>query len=220
MIDFNELINSFLSRKSKPKIVGKYYPSEAGNCLRKSWYSYKYPKEIDPEVRKIFEMGNLLHDFVSEVLKSEKTPSVELLKSELPFKIKVDDFIISGRADNLIRVKSSGKTYLVEVKSTKYLLKKPKKQNIIQLQLYMHALGIHKGIILYVEKSRLQSNLFEIEFDQKIVEDSLNRFRKLHKSLKEESIPIPEARIQNKEMGFRCNYCEYRNRCFEEPARV
>jgi len=41
MIDFNRLIDFHLFRKSRPKGIGRYYPSEAGNCLRKTWYSYK-----------------------------------------------------------------------------------------------------------------------------------------------------------------------------------
>ena len=82
MIDFNKLIDDYLYRKNRPKKIGRYYPSEAGSCLRKVWYSYKYPKEVDTELRKVFEMGNILHDFVVDVLKSEKTPSVKLIESE------------------------------------------------------------------------------------------------------------------------------------------
>ncbi len=115
MVDFDKLIDDHIKREYKPKGIGRYYPSEAGSCLRKVWYSYKYPTEIDPDLRKIFEMGNIIHDFIVEVLKSEKTPQVELLKSEFPFKEKIEDFLISGRIDNLIKVKLSGTVYLVEI---------------------------------------------------------------------------------------------------------
>jgi len=94
MINFDEMIDNYLFRKFRPKGVGRYYPSEAGMCLRKVWYTYKYPKETEPELLKIFEMGNILHNFVVEVLKSEKNPDVELVKSELPVKIQMDDIIV------------------------------------------------------------------------------------------------------------------------------
>jgi len=215
MIDFNKLINEYLYRKPRPKEIGRYYPSECGNCMRKVWYSYKYPKDVDADVLKIFEMGNILHDFVVEVLQSEKTPSVELLKSEIPFKMKLDDFLISGRVDNLILVKADGKTYLVEVKSTKFLFDKPQKHNIMQLQLYMHALGVHNGILLYVEKSGLKTKIFDIDFDQKIIDSVLERFRRLHKNLNENTLPIAEAKTDD-DIKWMCNYCEYSERCLEE----
>jgi CRISPR/Cas system-associated exonuclease Cas4 (RecB family) len=220
MIDFNKLIDEYLYRKSRPKGVGRYYPSEAGNCLRKVWYSYKYPKDIDPEKRKIFEMGNILHDFVVEVLKSEKTPSVRLLESEVPFTLKVDDFLISGRVDTVIVVKLDGKKYVVEVKSTRFLFDEPQKHNIMQLQFYMHALKIHNGMLLYIEKNSLQSKVFEIKFDQEIVNKVLERFRKLHKCLVENVLPLPEARINKDEMDWMCKLCEYRDRCFEETPKA
>ena len=220
MIDFNKLIDDYLYRKSKPKGIGRYYPSEAGSCLRKVWYSYKYPKEIDPELRKVFEMGNILHDFVVEVLKSEKTPSVKLLESEVPFTLKVEDFLISGRVDNIILVEINGKKYIVEVKSTRFLFDKPQKHNIMQLQLYMHALKIHNGMLLYIEKNSLNSRLFEIKFDKKIVEDVMKRFGSLHKNITEDVLPLPEARLEKEEMGWRCKYCEYGDKCFEANPRV
>jgi hypothetical protein len=116
MIDFNKMIDAYLKKEHRPKGMGRYFPSEIGICMRKTWYSYKHPQEIKAELLRVFEVGNIMHTFVVEVLKSEKNPDVELLKSEFPFKYDVDDFVISGRIDNLILVKISGKSVLVEVK--------------------------------------------------------------------------------------------------------
>src|SRR3989344_7826381 len=134
-VDFNKLIDNYLKRESQPKAIGRYYPSEVGGCLRKVWYSYKFPKETDAGLLLVFEAGNILHDFVVKVLQSEKNPEVELLQSELPFKFGIDDFIVSGRIDDVLLVKLSGKTYVVEVKSTSFLNNKnePDEAHIIQL---------------------------------------------------------------------------------------
>jgi len=220
MIDFNKLIDSHLFRKYRPKKIGKYYPSECGSCMRKVWYSYKYPKELKPDLIRIFEMGNILHDFVVEVLKSEKTPEVELLKWEFPFKMKIENFLISGRVDDLLLIKASGKTVLVEVKSCKFLFKEPQKHHIMQLELYMHATGVHNGILLYIEKGGLQSKVFSISFDEKMVSKILERFKKLHKSLVTNTIPPAEARINKSEIGWMCRLCEYRERCFKDTPKV
>ena len=220
MIDFNEMIDNHLKKENRPKDVGRYYPSEIGMCLRKVWYSYKFPLEIMPDLLKIFELGNIMHDFVVEVLKSEKNSHVQLLKSEFPFKHDVDDFTISGRIDNLLLVKASGKEVLVEVKSTadEGYVKEAAPHNVVQLQLYMHVLGIHNGILLYVDKKNLQSKVFEVPYEKEEAEKIIERFKALHKNLVSDTVPEPEARGASKTLWM-CRYCEYKDKCYAEtPA--
>ena len=152
MIDFDELIDNYLKKGFRSKTIGRYYPSEVGGCLRKTWFSYKKPKEREKGVMRIFEAGNRMHDFITEVIESEKNPHVVLLETEIPVKILEQDFLISGRIDDLVLLKINNEKYLVEVKSTKYLPKEPNKSHEMQLQLYMHSKGIHNGIILYMQK--------------------------------------------------------------------
>jgi len=222
MIDFNKLINLYLKRDFKPKEIGRYYPSEAGNCLRKTYYSYVYPKPIEEDLMKIFHAGNIIHDLVVNVLKSEKTPEVELLKSEMPVKVELKDFTISGRIDDLVLIKHSGKEILVEAKSTAMLkaVKQPQKHHIMQLQFYMYATGVHNGLILYIEKNTLQSKVFTIEYDKTIAEEAIRRFTLLDKHLKEKTIPIPEARSKDgRDIAWMCKRCEFWDQCYKDtPA--
>ena len=214
MIDFNKMIELHLEREPRPKSIGRYYPSEIGSCMRKIWYSYKYPKEIDAELAKVFEMGNLVHDFVVEVLKSEKNSNVELISAETPFKKEIDDFVISGRIDNLILVKEKNKKVLVEVKSTKSILPlgEAQQSHRMQLQLYMHATGTYNGIVLYVEKNTLQSKVFEVPYSETEAEGIIKRFKNLHSSLKNDLMPIAEAKkLIGKE--WQCRFCEYAEKC-------
>jgi len=152
MIDFDEIIDKYLIDENKPKEIGRYYPSEIGGCIRKTWFSYKNPKEVGADLLRIFEDGNLLHEFISDAIKSEKNPDIELVKNEMPIRIEEKDFIISGRIDNLIMFKLNGEQYLVEVKSTKMLPRYANESHEMQLQLYMHATNIHKGFLLYIQK--------------------------------------------------------------------
>jgi len=221
MLDFDKLIDEHLKKENRPKGVGRYYPSEAGTCMRKIWYSYKHPTEVEPELLKIFEMGNIVHNFVVEVLKSEKTKDIELLESEFPFREEVEDFMISGRIDNLIKIKASGKIYLVEVKSTKSIdyVKEASPHNVQQLQLYMHFTGVHNGFLLYIDKSNLKTKTFEIEYSEEEAKRILERFKSLHKHLKEESLPEAEGRC-HKEVKWMCGYCEYKDRCFKDTPKA
>ena len=221
VIDFDELIDAHLSREYKPKGLGKYYPSEAGLCLRKSFYSYKFPSKVEPDLLKIFEMGNIVHDFIVEVLKDEKSPEVQLLESEFPFKETVDDFLISGRVDNLIKVKSSGKVFLVEVKSTKSvdLVREASPHNVTQLQLYMHFTGVHNGLLLYVDKSNLKTKVFEVVYDKAEALRIIDRFRALHNHLKTNTLPEAEAR-SHKEAQWMCKYCEHKKQCEKDTPKA
>ncbi len=216
MIDFNKLIDQHIARASKPKKVGRYYPSEIGRCIRKTWYSYNHPHVVEPELLKIFEAGNLMHDFVADVLKSEKTPEVELLKVEMPLRFENAKFVVSGRIDDVILLKMEGKLVLVEVKSTKNVsfVKKANRAHVMQLQFYMRASGIYNGVILYIDKTNLQTKMFEIKFDEKNGNQIIKRFESLHKHLIEKKLPVAEAK-KTEDMKWMCKFCEYKERCEE-----
>jgi CRISPR-associated protein Cas4 len=216
MIDFNALIDNYLIREHRPKDIGRYYPSEIGGCMRKTWFSYKFPKKTTPELTRIFEAGNMLHEFVAEVIRSEKNPDVELVKEEMPLKLEQKDFVISGRIDNLVLVKVENKEVLVEVKSAKFLPYEPKEQHMMQLQFYMHVTSIHNGMLLYIQKDNLQTRGFEIGYDKEEAEYVIARFEKLHCFLKENKIPPPEAKMLN-DMSWMCDYCDYRADCDSQP---
>ena len=214
MIDFNGLIDKYLEREFKPKTIGRYYPSEVGSCLRKTWFSYKIPKQTDTALMRIFEAGNMLHEFITEVIKSDKNDNVELIKEEMPVQIKMKDFTISGRIDNLVLLKVNNKEVLVEVKSTKFLPKDKKKEHEIQLQLYMRATGIEDGMLLYIQKDNLQTISFPINYDVVLGDKIIERFELLHESLM--SGVMPEAEAKNNEADkWLCGYCAYEKECGE-----
>ena len=217
MINFDQMIDNHLHKENRPKEIGRYYPSEIGTCMRKVWYSYKFPMETNPELLKVFELGNILHDFVVKVLKSEKNPDVELIKTELPFRQEIEDFLVSGRIDNIILIKASGKNILVEVKSTGNIdfVEEAMHHNKIQLQLYMHVTGIHNGILLYVDKRNLKSKVFPVNYNEEDALKIIDRFKVLNKLLKTDALPDPEAR-SGKELLWMCRYCEYRDKCYKE----
>jgi CRISPR/Cas system-associated exonuclease Cas4 (RecB family) len=214
MFDFDRLVDNHIAREHHPKKVGRYYPSEIGGCLRKTFYSYKYPKEIDADLRKIFEAGNIIHGFVVEVLKSERNKDIELLKSEMPFSIDAGDFTISGRVDDLILIKQSGKEVLVEVKSTKDVayVKGPATSHVTQLMFYMEATGVHNGVVLYVGRGDLKSKAFEVKFDAHKCAEIFDRFGFLHHHLKSDELPQDEAK-RIEDMKWMCGYCEYKDKC-------
>lgn len=212
IIDFNKLIDNCLLRENKPKQIGRYYPSEIGSCIRKTWFSYKQPKKAKAELIRIFESGNMLHEFIADVIESEKNPEVELLRKEMPIRLEEKEFIISGRADNLVLIKIKSEQVLVEVKSTKFLPEKFNEQHEMQLQLYMHAINVHKGMILYIQKDNLQTKEFDVKLDMNKVNKILEKFKKLHEALKENKMPEAEAKF-NQDIAWMCRYCDWKEEC-------
>ncbi len=227
MIDFNKLIDKYLEREFRPKQIGRYYPSEIGGCLRKTWYSYKVPKATDTKLARVFEAGNMLHEFIAEVIKSEKNKDVELLQSEMPIQIKTKDFVISGRIDNLVLLKvcdingkfkdDDCKQVLLEVKSTKFLPEFCKKEHEMQLQLYMRATGVENGIVLYVQKDNIETKWFDVKLNVVEGEKIIERFEKIHESLVCGKMPIAEAKM-NKEDKWMCDYCPWKEECDKEGS--
>lgn len=212
MVDFNEVIDKYLERDSRPKTIGRYYPSESGSCTRKAWYSFMCPVPPEPETLRIFKAGHILHDFMVDVFSSDKAP-IKLLQSEVPIKIEFPEFLVSGRIDDLILVLENGELLLVEVKSTTYLPKdEAKREHVMQLQLYLHSMGVRNGVVLYVEKATLQTKAFPIAYDKAAAERVLDRFRTLDRALKSNQLPEPEAKMV-REMNWMCNYCDYRDKC-------
>jgi hypothetical protein len=212
MIDFNKLIDKHLVREYRPKSIGRYYPSEVGGCIRKTYFSYKIPKPVKTELIRIFEAGNMMHEFVTEVIRSEKNKNVVLLRSEMPVKIEKQKFIISGRIDNLMLLKINKNKVLVEVKSTKYLPKQANESHEMQLQLYMFACKVHRGLILYIQRDNLQVKSFDVKYSKKKVGEIMKRFEKLHSCLVKEKVPEAEAKL-DKDKEWMCKYCDWASEC-------
>jgi CRISPR/Cas system-associated exonuclease Cas4 (RecB family) len=154
----------------------------------------------------------MLHDFITEVIKSEKNQDVELLKSEMPLFLKQKDFVISGRIDNLILLKIDNRQVLVEVKSAKYLPEEPKPENIMQLQFYMYATKVWDGLLVYIQKDNLQTISFPIRCRKETAHRILQRFETLHNHLTNNTLPEPEAKFSRKK-SWACNYCDWREEC-------
>lgn len=219
MIDFDRLIEQHLKRESYPKTTGRYYPSEIGGCMRKIWFSYKQPVAPQADTVRIFHLGNMIHSFIAEVLMSDKTPEVELVQSEVPVKMTFGDITVSGRIDDLMRVKADGKEYLLEVKSTKWLGRQnePSPIHMMQLQLYMHAQDVPRGILLYMEKNTLKSKSFEVAYEPDMAHAAIERFKKLHAHVKDNSMPPAEA-MAGDGTRWMCDYCDYRGVCEKAGA--
>ena len=76
----------------------------------------------------------------------------------------------------------------------------------------MHATGVHDGILLYVDKSTMETKSFPVKYSEEQTQKIIDKFRSLHKNLTKESLPIDEAK-RNADTKWMCRYCEYKSKC-------
>jgi len=227
-VDLNDIINQaideYLERETKELKIGVYYPSMIPYCLRRLYYLYTLgPKKISKEKLRIFHAGNIIHEFIKNVLK--KSENIKLVENEGEFTLSFKDLKIKGRFDNIIIIQGYNEKIVIEVKSIKSFskfnkkkwkweeVKLPYKEHIDQLILYLHALNIKLGAIVYVSKMDLQTKTFLVKYDFEKFIFLLDRIVRLHYHLLAKELPEPEAKM-NEEMKWQCFIaCEFREEC-------
>lgn len=214
MLDFDRIIDDYLLKEDKEREIGTYYASEIGSCYRQIWFKFKNPKPIDAATKRIFARGDIMHEFVRNVL--ARHPETRVIQSEQSVRIPDTEtgLVIAGRFDNFIEMKQ-GESVLIEVKSTKSLeyLTKPYPHHVMQIMPYLLIRKNLKGVILYIDND-LQIKTFEIQFDWEVFREVILRARFIHKCLTENIIPPAECKLSS-EKKWQCNYCNYSKTCSE-----
>ena len=220
-IDVGDIIDNFLEEESRPKKVGVYFPSESGMCIRRSYYSYVSPKPTDRTALRIFALGNNVHSFIAQALKSSDVFS--LVEEEKPLKIKYEDsdttFYVYGRIDDYVVTKDTGKKIIIEAKSVGDVNKvnEPETKHIMQLMLYLGAEKVDYGLLVYADKKNLSIRQFRVDYDDKVYSKVMSRLKDLDYHLRNNLLPPAEYYFDSKKV-WECKYCPYFNECMQAIA--
>ena len=206
-----EKIDKIVLRKAKERKEehGEYkddvfFPSEAGKCIRNLFYEKKLQPEKPAYIYRLFLTGDLIHEWIQKSVYNEDKSEVEIEWNE-------GDIKFSGRMDVLL------KDRIIEFKSIKnfaYVEKKPSSQHVEQINMYMKATGIHKGTIVYIQKDNFDVLEHDVEFDKKLYNKTISRFKKLNKALIENHPPT-RLKCFGKDYCWECNYCPFKETCTE-----
>ncbi len=220
-VDIGKVIDEYLDEEAKPKRIGAYFPSEIGMCIRRSYYSYTQPKPVEKAALRIFALGNNVHVFITEVLKSSgEFVSVEDEKS---VKIEHSDgnasFSIYGRIDDYVVTKNGGKKIIIEAKSVGDISRvtEPDPKHVMQLTLYQAAMESDYGILVYADKKNLDIKQFRVDFDENTYNKIISRFKDLDLHLRMKKLPPAEYYFDNKKV-WECKYCPYFKECMQAIA--
>lgn len=198
---FSDLIDDYLKRESHPAKIGVYWPSEIGRCIRQNYYKRFLPREVPKEKRRLFKSGDVAHEFIRDVL--ARSNKVELLDWEKSFKIPYDDFVLSGRLDDLIliRIAEEKTPVVVEVKSVSGKsvahINGINPTHLYQIQPYMHEIHARLGLVWYIARDTFADRPFTTFYDEGTMTEGLIRIQRLHRHLLEHSLPPPEAKTNN-----------------------
>ena len=193
-----------------PTRIGVYHPSEVGYCMRKQYYSYVVGGAgFDDETLVIFEIGNAVHEMVGNML------GIPAEEREVEITLPAGDGAqLHGRAD--ITMLRNGETHIVELKSTSHDYDSPKTEHEIQLQVYLEAMNVKHGILLYINKASGKVSGFDIMHDETKVNEIKRRVLELHNHTMNKTLPPAEGK--NKPAWQECRYCPYKQRCDKDEG--
>ncbi len=201
-----ELIDKYYQDKREEREKKKFYISDAGKCPRQIFFKFKNApcKEMEPRILRIFDQGNYVHLRLMRDLFSLGIA----VASEIDIPPTED---IGGRADAIVRV--NNELYVVDFKSINSMIlnrmNKPKEENVLQLQLYLHFFKIKKGILLYEGKDSSKIKEFLVDYNEKTAKKILKDFRRLRINLKKNLIPKKLSDSSN----WQCRFCQYKELC-------
>jgi len=212
------------------RVLGRYYPSEIPACLRQTFYSYYNPKPKPAKTLRVFEAGDMAHEWVKKMLTAlveakQIHGEIASLENERPFTIVVDqdeDISIEGRFDDFLMLSNDRERYLIDAKSQKslYYTNEFKKEHAIQIMPYIYIKRPCKGLIAYVDRATYETKFLPqaptegIDYDKEIMNWIFTRTKLLHKYIVTHTMPPPEAK-QVKDMNWMCNpaICPWRAEC-------
>jgi len=204
-----ELIDQFYLNRKKDKGQEHFYISEAGKCPRQIFFKFKNAprKEMEANILRLFDHGDHMHQLIMKPLLSTREVRVVTAEVDIP-----PQELVRGRADAVI---SDGKElYVLDIKSMNSMvfknLTEPKEENINQIQLYLHYFKIPKGIILYVDKDKLDLKEFAVNYNKTLVEKILKDLTCLKKQIDFNTIP---SRIPDYPDNWQCRYCQFKEIC-------
>lgn len=123
--------------------------------------------------------------YANDVLAPARCPNCDASRRHLQYKeiqLKDEEHGIRGRTDGILLL--DGEEHIMDIKSIANRAAKtserqfcfedlehgPKEDHVVQLNVYMHISGVHRGHLLYVAKNDHMIKSFAIPYDSKVLE--------------------------------------------------
>lgn len=192
-----------------------FWASDVFKCKRQLFYEFKDvpKKELEARALLVFKAGDAFHDLVKNYF--WRTGILRQEEARLPEKAR-EELNLTGRFDAMVSTTPEGERELCEIKSISYFgfedMIEPKEEWIGQLMIYMHYLGVKRGVIFAINKNTSEMKQWSIDYDEKVFEKVKDYFLAVAKFVKEDKEPDrPYARD-----SWQCGYCKFAAYCWRD----
>lgn len=194
------------------------YPMGCGRMLYYRYSGEAPERRTPPRIKRIFDIGSYLHDMLQTYLENicRSSPFLfferEVVVSPEDSKLAAE-YEIYSTMDGLFTISAPGSeniVFVVEIKTISAdmfkTLTSALDYNIVQLNVYMALTGIHRGVIIYINKNDGNLLDFPLAFEPKIwkaVTEKINYVRDCR----------DKGTIPDREVHFFCGDCKYNHIC-------
>ncbi|WP_439330926.1 CRISPR-associated protein Cas4 [Halorubrum ezzemoulense] len=207
-----------------PKVqpTSRHSPSRLLQCHRRSWYNHLNSAEEDGPPQGIFWFGtrfeeDLIMPFLSDTVINKETYACNSLWVDYTVDTDHGEVRIKGETDPVIVDEDSVPLLLLEVKTKQSVdgLSEPNQHHRAQLHAYLHGLSekydtdLERAAIIYGSRSTLETEVFEVEFDQAFWEDTVLQWAADQTKYRTYGA-LPPAEPEH---DWECKFCSYRERC-------
>lgn len=217
--DIDDILNTSLTTERRDRVPGAFWASEVGKCPRNLYYSFAEKRSPTTENLRIFKVGTLFHEHIQNLIKDLEGTAFKSVVNEKYIMVTdmETDLNITGQADIYITAFPPDSSFVVELKSEKniYYRNSPSTHHVSQLMIYLRALRIDHGYIIYIQKDNLQTKTFRVDYDKDLFNGIMSKMRSLYKSMLDMELPAKSAE------AWECKFCPYKPLCEKDynPAR-
>jgi len=177
--------------------------TDIAQCLRKTYYQFKYPLKPEYQLRRPLVMGKAIHLWIENLLVRHRGELGIDIRTEVEVMARVEGVVVRGLADIVLD------NVLYEIKTARRIPVKPYLEHILQACFYAYVLGMNKYCILYISDNGYREYCMETD------NGTINIFRERVKILKqsmENNTPPP------REKSPLCSYCPYKRLCSRDKT--
>jgi len=212
--------DAILARSKKEKNRSYMGGSILGTeCDRQLWYDYRTPFKVDdPRVQRIFDLGNIIEDYVIRLLKDAGITVYD--KDANGDQFGFVDEEIAGHSDGvLLGLPESKQPHLFECKSAndknfklfqKDGVEKTNKKYWVQVHVYMKKLNLENCLFVVMNKNTCELYLERIKLDKFVADHAITRGKEIARMETE-----PDRKYKNSTF-YKCKFCNHREICWNE----
>lgn len=213
------LIDEALRRKANSKAPRDYLGASilGEECDAALWFSIHKPVVLDdPRLNRIFQMGNLIEDYVIQLL--QESGINVFTRDEDGNQFGFVDTPIAGHIDGVLTgLPESSKAHLFECKSmndknftliNKVGLKEFSSKYWAQVQVYMKYMKLERCLFVAMNKDNQELYFERVKFVAMEAEYYVNRGKEIH------GLEERPARKYPSKAHFKCKFCSFREQCW------